>query len=523
MRLNFMEVNEKDAYIKYFYLIDTENLVEKIRARLTSDISLEKSFDIIFDEIENSCEQYLDFIWSPNSFNNSTTCNKNSKMILDMVLKHHCILCGFLSAVKEYSLKEDRIKISAKNDSMLRCGYFYTKFFTKKPSPTSDNEKIFSNIYQEPNIYQEYNQRKKYFNQYSYLYSYNILKNHCQSFQNDFLMVPRYEGNWARFIYMNPAVFTFNKSIEKHPNTMIKNYENLFLDYKNWYYKNNLSIEDKLLFESAIEPIYGFRFFFYALQLIHRIYTAPVHTTNITLKDLEGSLILNFIQKTAQLPIIYNRCVFLEHAVHSILISKSLKSQDYREKHNSLFSHLSQKMSPKEMLLSSGLEHIMIYLQNLKYVALPLLENLWDVVIYKLNQSVDNFCIDMNVYRSYIAKNYMIITEDYSQYIGKEEVLNKNILYKKIASKNIETMYKDFCFFTKDKKYSTYEYDSFKELLSEYLKKERFTTPEVDLYHQFMFSFTKSKTSENKYFFNDELNFHKRHVENIFSYAKDII
>lgn len=531
-----MDITEKDARLRYFYLIDTNSLAQKVSDKLEPTADPKTLFDLIFRQMEQSCERYLNFVWSPNSFNNSGKPDIYSNPILRIVLKHHCILHGFLSAVEKDSQNRDCIKISGAKDTMLHCGYFYTNFYREKPTYMPDNY----NVEAIDSLPQVYNQYKNRFNKYSDSYSYKILINHCQDFCNNFPNVSRYEGSWACFIYTMPEVLTLNRTIGnfqnpqsktpgKYNKSLIKYYNNLFSCYKKWYYQNNLTLEDKILFESAMEPIYGFRFFFYASKLIHKIHTAPIHDTDLTYKDLEGTAMLKLILQAAQLPIIYNRSVFLEHAIRSVLSSQFLKSQNYQESSCILFTRLSKKAVPKELLSLSGMEHIRIYLQKLTYVALPLLEDIWDVIIYKLNHnssSKDKFCINIDTYRSYLTENYMAIASDYSWYFEKDSEeqmseFSQDSFYEKLTSANIETIYQEFCF--PSVKYSAFETDSFQDLLLGYFKKERFINPKPELYQQYMSFMAEGEASVNKGIYNDELKFFKHHAEAILAYAESLM
>lgn len=255
----------------------------------------------------------------------------------------------------------------------------------------------------------------------------------------------------------------------------------------------------------------------------------------MSLKDLEGQITLNLIQQTAQLPVIYNRSVFLEHAISSVLASKFLNSQDYQENCRSLFSTTSRKPSSKISLLSTGQMHMESYLQKLKHVALPLLEDLWDVITYKLNDNTlytGSPCINMETYRTYIQKNYAAMSADYTWYFENEERLhglNEDYLYQKAASENIETMYQSWEFLSSgnksstslQKQHSSYERNSFQHLLFDYFKKERFTVQQKDLYQQLMSPFSTDSIEDISKHTNI-LNFQKYHRENIFSFAESL-
>lgn len=519
---------ELDTYLKFFYLIDTEKLVQDILNKLSPEFCPDDLFSSIFSQIQEACYPYLDFVYSSTSFNNADTDNdptfSSRTSLLQLVLKNHCIIHGFMNSLKKSAISDkSEITISGANDIKLKTGYFKTKGFSVSPT-LLPNKKT-----QEPTISQKYNAYKKRFIEHNSRYSYQILKNYsCNSNKNDFLIVPSYHGNWGCFIYSEPLVNIFNNNIynlkdplPKKNNTLLKNYNQLLTSCTNWCKNNYLISTDKLLFECAMESIYGFSFFGYASKLLKNTHASTFDNTKLTLKDLEGSLMLSLIQQTAQLPIIYNRSIFFEHCLSSIINSQYLKAQEYRKNDKSLFSHTSRKPAPKDLLIISGFDHMEKYLQKLKYIAIPLLENLWDVVTDKLNKQNIKYSISMETYCNYIEKNYSVISQDYFQFFENEKIFRsfyEDSLYNN-PSKTSYALYRDYCYIENLK--SEFEKDSFEHLLLDYFNPERLTTKQPSLYDLLIPYFkVKKHTDLNKH--PDELNFHKYHRENILSFAESI-
>ncbi len=504
-----MYSDEKNTYLKYFYLIDTERLAEKVNTKLNNYNSTEPDdiFQVMFSEIIEICAPYLNFVYSADSFNHtgdhsaffSQTCS------LYKILENHCILHGFLSAVKEES--NSTVTISGAKDSMLRSGYFKTKYFKDKIPPASNDNDLDKTIYQNYNVY------KKRFQKHPDSYSYCILKKHSTDPDKKFLTVPGYDGNWGCFIYTESRVHTLDKNISEHnSDAVLKNYGNLFEDAIQWCQKNDLLPEDRLLFESAMEQIYGFRFFTYAAKLLNKVYSAPssFSSTDITYKDLEGSILLSLIQQASRLPILYNRSVFLDHAIYSVIRSRYQKDWEYQKNGKSLFSNTSQELVPKQILITSGFEQIRKYLQKLKYIAIPLLENVWDSLTDKLNQGDGRFNISTNTYLTYIHKNRTAIGCDYSRNLGSRETLCHTEPAKDIYLSCQVVSFQG----TLPKPVS----DSLKELLFDYFNADRFPIHQPSLYH--LLTPDADITEPKKH--TVEKNFYKYHQENILALAENI-
>jgi hypothetical protein len=521
-----MYSDEKNALLKYFYLIDTERLAEKVQDKLNKSNSEEPEviFQTMFSEICEACKKYIEFIYSPDSFNHAdkfirAQSNDTPSLIhLTKILKNHCILHGFQSAVKREC--SSTIKISGQNDYELKHGYFGIRYDKDKSDPASGSNRngkgksaltSSDNAY-DKTIFQKYNEYKHRFHKRPSSYSYCILKKSCSGSCKDYMTVPSYDGNWGCFIFTTPQVFTLDKNILNHSNTILTNYEKLFKDSVQWCKTYQLPSEDRVLFESAMEHIYGFRFFSYVAKLLNRVYTDSLsfNSNGITYKHLEGSTLLNIIHQAARLPIVYNRSFFLKYAIYSMISGKYLKELDYREKPTSLFSQTSKETAHPQLLLTSGLEQIHRYLQKLHYIALPLLTNVWDSLTDKLEIGNSRFFINMDKYCTYIHNNFLSIQQDCSDGSQQNQSLNHAE-----SLESADSLWQDFSFH--DTLSTKYERDSFKLLLFDYLNMNRLT-PIPDLYH--MITPYSDITEHQKH--TVESNFYKYHMENILSFAENI-
>lgn len=502
-----MHQDERNALLKYFYLIDTERLAENVNDKLHHSTAPGEMFQVMFSETKKACEKYTEFIWSPYSFNypGGSRAVKDPGYSFDEILKNHCILHGFQSAVKEKA--DGAIKISGGKDSQLRKGCFGTGHFKDKPAPVSDDSDS------DKTIYQNYNEYKHRFHNHPNSYSYCILKKSCTKSCTDFPTVPSHDGNWGCFIFTNKRVLTLDNNISSHSGAVLKNYGKLFEDSVQWPQIHGLLPEDSLLFESAMERIYGFHFFSYAAKLLHKVHTdsSSLVDGGITYKDLEGTMLLNVIQQAARLPAVYSRSFFLEYAIDSVMRSKYPKDHEYQEKPASLFSHISKNPASLISLLTSGFEHIRKYLQKLSCVALPLLCSVWDSLTDELNRKGGHLHINIDTYRNYIQKNLPSMHKDHSHYFQPEKPSDSAE-----RSGNTDPIWQDFSF--KGTLSTKYERDSFTTLLFDYLNTDRLI-PHPNLYH--MLTPYQDKIKElGKH--TEELNFYKSHFENILSFAESI-
>ncbi len=513
-----MNLSEKDARLRYFYLQDTEALTQNIAEKWVAKThsSPMHIFDIIYSEIKKTCEPYSRFVTSGNSFNNPEKYDEALTSITFFhheILKNHCILHGFFNAVNEAGAKEKEIKISSANDYILKQGYFKTNHFDKKTFNKDVTESGEA-------IAQKYNQHKRRFNSNLFFRSYSILKKYdCGS--DNFINTQRHNGNWSCFIYTNPKVYTLDKNIKEHKAAPLNHYSALLDECILWGKGNNLSSEDRVLFEHKMESLYGFSFSIYAAQLFARMYVSPSHKDTITLKSLEGDTMRNLIQETAQIPILYNRSFFLEYAIRSVLASKYLRTHEFQHSPNALFSHTPDVPISKDLLVLSGLNDIIVYLKKLKFLV-PLLEDLWDVITDKLNRTLD-IPINLDVYRSYIHSNYSRMAQNYSRFLNDEQALqqfNKESFLHTDSFKEEDMLYKKYCF--EDSLSPKYARESFEEFLLNYFANAEQTSGKLtNLYDRAkLYPHVLDNNSISKY--TNELNFRKSHVENILYFAKII-
>lgn len=516
-----MNINEKEYFLKYFYLIDSEQLISSI---VSTDIYknycnnptefCSEFFHTLFSKILNASSTYTSFVYSPDTFNYPSR-NENIHILNGLscltriVLRNHCIMHGFISSL-QLSQEYQPIKISGKYDKKNRKGLFSAKL---------ENN---SNIKSYDTIHQIYTMNKKRFNKNPLNYSYKIMRRYSADCNNGFLVAPAFAANWFCFLYNESQVYTFDKNIANYTKTssrypLIKCYNELYERCLDWISSNQLCQEDILLFVQAMETFYGFSFFHSTAKLLNKIHSSSSDFASMTLKDLESETLLFNFQQAAQLPVTYNRHIFIEYAIHAVLSSRHLKDMVTPAKERSLFSAIPTEPSSKNQLTLSGLSLIENYLQRLKYIAIPLLQDLWEVVIYKLNNKYltsSQLNIQLDTYRSYIHKNYHLLTNDYA---GMSNEQLSKITEQALFEPNTDFGFvNSYCPCDYYKILATkYERESLEHLLKGYLIFERFDNAS-DGYSNNLFDSLQSDdiSASIKY------QFHKNHKENITSLCK---
>lgn len=507
-----MDIIEKDYYLKYFFLIDSNLILENIEKELQAKTS-EHPFHIIFNQINKACHRYTKSIfYHLTNFNHSQKSFSIADIyenLIERTFQYHCILHGFMSNIQDYDIKHNnQIEISGSKDAKLKYGYFETEHFVNDP-PSLSNDDVPSG-----DISQNYNQHKKRFQRQKDGYVYSILRKVSHKPSTDFPTVPKHDGNWACFIYTNSAVATLDRTIRRVNTTqtraLLNNYKTLLDECCFWCNGKFSFTCDQFLFEHAMESIYGFSFFHYAAKLLNKIHISSSDDGHMGYKDLEGTAIQNLIQQTARLPITYNRSIFLEYAVELVVASESLKSQEYEEHGHLLFTNLSYQHPSKDLLFTSGLEHIKEYLQKITYIAIPLFENLWDVLIEKLNRKT--VIINTETYKNYIQENYFEMTKNISCLFAQDSDPSKNAL------ENISILYNGY--FAKDTRPSIYERESLASLLNKYFDIKRFDNFPPSLVDPLISCAIKEDIGSRPHENANELNYIKGHIATMISYCK---
>lgn len=453
-------VSEKYYRLKYFYLIDINKCIntikkseiyQKYNPAKTDDIA--SLFQYIFSEMITASGDYFNYLqvnhyyFSRDALDPYTNC---LYYLCEVSLFHHCLIHGFISStnydsVSKYCLfdekssfiykannssKKEMIKLSATTEDDILSGYL-------KSSPILTKQDNFSD-----KRYATYNSMYHRFWEYDAscnpnqntiskataiskeeLYSKKILK--YNYFPGETLSAKSSQAIEVEKIYSNavlyllrecPAARKLDRSINKNNTSskIIQNYNALIKETKDWKKNNSLSQMDTILFDAYVEKIYGIYLYSSIHPLINQISS---NTSNIA-SDHENSsgkydlTILNsqglwstIRHYVSLLPITYNRALFLECACRATINTKYPKIEK-PDKGTTIIGTRDTSLNYEDKYLSTALVLIGNYFRRLLYITLPILEDLWDVIINELN-------IDFRHYQSYIKKYYKLINYNY--------------------------------------------------------------------------------------------------------------
>lgn len=471
---------QKDM-INYLFLIDTEAVIQKVKTEVRTSkdpynntMVFHDIFKIIYNHPE--CKPYWDFFTSENSFNHTkkpdfVSVRGGFYIFMKVILRNHCILHGLNQTLKRRN--ETPVEISFANDKAVHAGHL-------RPQTRSD----FSYIKYSPQCYYQHKQRLI---KHPYYYSCKLIQD-ISATKEDYPSVPPYAGTWVRFLFTNSIVSYFNRSIGKR--SSIKYYENLKREVSKE--SSELNTEDQVLFKSAMENIYGFSFFQSVSELLRQVYdknTQPQKGFRFSYHDIEGAVLQNLIEQTAQLPFTYNRYFFLEYAIFSIRSSEILEDDIKTLNKNALFDHVTTSSPSLNQLILDGLSKAEHYLRQLHYIVIPLLENLWDIVMDSLKEEItlESYCNYIRQYSHLLCADFSVLTPedlksfywDNSGFDSKQRTFDANmekwVKKRKLSDWSISDHPGSVKF------NSSYEKNVYIDLLKKYCNTDRLTVQPSDI------------------------------------------
>lgn len=394
--------------LEYFYLIHTDEIVERIRQDICGKHS-EPSFllETVFKHVFEGISLYGDFIdfnsghhFFNEDFHKETI--RAIRQLLYLALQNNCILNAFFCGLSTAELPD--IRISDKNEGLITDSIFKMIF----PDPNEEKTKgqrspqFFQNrarILKDPRCIDTY------VNQVLEALNITDRKDEILS-----LTVMKYIAPAANFLFTEDACAKFNRAL-RNKKDIADRYTILWTKFHE--YKDNYnSTIDKLIFESEMNHIFGFSFFRSIYKFIEEIHTAPVfESEEKSLKDLEGQLLTNILLQVANLPLYFNKEIFIKFACYAYLHSKNIDYTYFEESPNTLMAYMSEAKSKQQQIIY-GLDLFGKFFQILSSVTLPVLFSLWEVVVHELNQK-DHDLLNMETYKSYIEDNYGAIAYDY--------------------------------------------------------------------------------------------------------------
>lgn len=420
----------KTLKLKYFYLIDTDKMLEKLHSSdeyanfsfaSANEMQIKLLFNKIFEVIWEFSSEYNNFLDPMTIMSSSFFCEENRDLfpplasLLKLSLRSHCIIHGFFNSFSDNTL----ISISAPNDKFNSAGYFETlgKYKTvefKIESPST--------------IYQMYH---NYYNRLDEnTYSYSLLKLLDKNETNPkTFALPEHLKNWGCFMIKNPNIRTINRNLDKKNKCILVNYINLYNEYMLDQEKLTTPT-DKLLLDAPMQYFYGFSTIKSLIPLLDRIYNITPENS-ASLNNLEGKILKDTMSAFPYCHLIYSRSLFLKYACLAVTDSPSSYSR-YLDSNPNIIAFRTNL--PQENRIEYAPIRISNFLKFVSNITVPILESLWDVCINDLLNTLTNDILPQ-IYQKYIDRNYDIMTNDFC-HLSYEEIMScyhqNNIKFSKI-------------------------------------------------------------------------------------------
>lgn len=419
---NNMNIYEKKYRLKYLYLINVDEAIKRIKdsdeykEALPDSSNKDALFHRIFDVIFSISSNYNRFFNYQNYYPYTFLgCPKSKRLLyqrqlilLVLCLRNHCITKGLFTSL--LSEEHNTISLSGSNDNWNEAGYFAT-IHNKKKDFSVDSTST---------IYQSYN--SIYANRYKHSnlnteYPYYII-NQCSLVEAG--KTPKILSclrNPLLFLYKERSVSDFNRSLQKESTTrnFLNTYAALYEKYiiKSKEYNDK---RDKFIFNYLGEDIYDFSTLRYIAQLLTEINkTHPSYTGELSGKDLEGSALNNVLISVMNCPLVYARNFLLKHTYTTILDSDLAKAYlEYPVNSAVIYDLNDFTDKDKVKKISRAITLSQHFFNTINKYTVPILEDLWDVMIHEINSQSDEPVIAQKNYVEYLNTHYNLLTADYS-------------------------------------------------------------------------------------------------------------
>lgn len=477
-------LEEQEKILKYFYLIDPNQIAEDLKElpvpQNNNDTdAIDNLFHTVFEKIFNFSALYNKYInpYLSSTFFGEPGCNKETEektgqhidtlrslsVFLKLSLRNYCITQGFFYSL---SIKnsDSSVPLSAPYDQFLNSGYFINPEYTKTPNSTLDFI---------ANSYQFYNSRYK-----------SLKKLGNNSFLSKMLMdcslglnssipagdkrfsfkVPLIYKYWIYFIFMDNKIRNLSRNIEKNSTKISKYYKEIFEVFQSAEKGLSLPI-DHFVFHTLGEYYFGFSSAAYINQLLNKVYrlseNKDITDTDSYLTEYRGSILENILSQLSLCPMPYSRHFFLKYAFEALRYNKVMQCQYLSHTPDIAVSRLPTENTiiTKEELSAKGLSLIMKYFHTLNNITLPILSCLWKIVLKKL---IDDNDLLLNLYKTYIETHYNILTVDFASLsfddiktccCNQRPIVPENDLYFAFSLESLESLIKNsnFCYFESEK------------------------------------------------------------------------
>ena len=253
--------------LKYFYLIDVDPIVDKLKKTPTykeferkTNASADDLFLAIFAEIIHVAQPYCSFLLSENPVSPPSFFNElpekridriSNRFLCEFSLFHHCIISSFMSQVEKHPFvtkrNEDSITLSGPNEPELTQGYFHYADSIDESNPKSTTYTFADDDLDPESRSQKFHSRYKQYHKYNQPtddvpkhYSKQILNMHSSTAVTSakgVLTVKSWIGNPCLFLFIDPAVKIFDKELvntKSSADVLISKYQKLNANYSQW-------------------------------------------------------------------------------------------------------------------------------------------------------------------------------------------------------------------------------------------------------------------------------------------------
>lgn len=423
-------IKEKKYRLKYLYFLNIEKIMEDVKNseackkfKKEDPSSITSLFQSIFAKIIDVSSPYSEYILSNHTVAFNSIFGEDSysekplylHTLSGISLFHHCIVRGYLDKLSATPKYTECTRLSTTNFPSICKSITQLSEEPKQKADPCDSAKDCN--------------RNKRLKENEESYSTELLEKYrttteSSTSERTTYEVPKYASLFCYFLWEERSVRTFSKSLlspPKTPATLLKNYKNLKEDFESYRQKVSESL-DFFVLNIFIEASYGFSIISYTESLLAETEKAKTATDSTdNLKGIDGSGLVNLLKNVLNLPLIFNRSIFMEYALQAIRASENLASQFPPSSGNAGAIYLSNALLSRVQLGSKVYQLMDSYFRMLNFITIPLIEDLWDVLTVE-------FKIDLESYETYIKNHYDFITYDYS-------LINLSDLYKKDEEK----------------------------------------------------------------------------------------
>lgn len=465
--LNEEDINEQDKILKYFYLIDSDQIVAELKELFTlkqmdlhGNSMVDTVFHTTFEKIYEYSSLYNQFINPENptysaffgepgftsgepgshpeldeKFKLTVENLKCFRIFLKLFFRNHCITQGFFYNL--FQSDSSFLSLTAKYDPFFQLGYFdkssynkndYKKDNSKEYVPNKNNTKKCDDI-----SAQTYNSKFRFFkNSEKSTFLKRVLEDcHChikldssyksgkKTLSTD-IKVPIIYKHWIYFVFNESYVKNISRNIsDERPNLLLNNYKKLFTEFKNKEQKFSQKC-DQFIFHTLGENCFGFSTINYINILLNQIHnSAPEYDY---LKRYDGKILENILKQLSHCPMSYTRHLFLSYAFEALRYNEDVKCNYLQHPWNTISFSPTKITYTEQTLSAKGLSLITEFFNTINNISLPVLSSLWVIVLNKLIEDKD---LLMKYYKSYIESHYELLTADFTPLL-KDEMSGMN-------------------------------------------------------------------------------------------------